>query len=308
MSQYPGDAHTDRSTKALAKALYYNLDAVVLDEADRLLQAKPVATSNLPKYAAPTITAAQELLLSLVRDSSFRSAGRVGTPLSSSLQVVCASATVGRSLRRQLMQILGEPSVDKTAVLVTTDIRAKKSANDRKMSLLPVNLKHSYKLVEDDKSSPPLLRGLSETMDLLVPKPCIIFPGPIGVERTQQFLTLQGFQSVRGLSSLGEASINSATGDCGDWKSTPLYVIKERLGRGLDLPEVKYVIILGVPSNPASYVHLAGRTARNGEIGTAITICEPKDAPKLVALAEAFGLTMSCLELKSSGTNSEMCM
>jgi superfamily II DNA/RNA helicase len=309
LSQYTRDIHADHSTKILAKALHSNLEAVILDEADRLLPTKHVATSKSLKPGTTSmvsISAAHELLISLVMDSSSRPSGHIGAPPSSSLQVVCVSATVGRGLRRQLMQILGAPSVDKAAVLVTADMRTKKSANDRKMSLLPINLKHSYKLVvEDDESSPALLRGLLEAMELLDPKPSIIFPGPFGVEQTQQFLTLQGFQCVRGLYSLREEvssnSVPNTNNNYGvDWTTTPLYVIKERLGRGLDLPEVKYVMMLGVPSNAASYAHLAGRTARNGEIGMAITLCQPKETPKLVTLAESFGLTFSCLERKSS--------
>eukprot|EP00957_Ditylum_brightwellii_P019175 1445534-Ditylum_brightwellii.AAC.1 len=43
-------------------------------------------------------------------------------------QIICASATVGRTLRRQLMTILSTPSLDKTASLITSaqDVRTKK--------------------------------------------------------------------------------------------------------------------------------------------------------------------------------------
>ncbi|KAI8915480.1 P-loop containing nucleoside triphosphate hydrolase protein [Powellomyces hirtus] len=42
--------------------------------------------------------------------------------------------------------------------------------------------------------------------------------------------------------------------------------------RGLDLPDVSHVFILGPPSSPASYVHMAGRAGRYGKPGHAITL------------------------------------
>jgi superfamily II DNA/RNA helicase len=52
------------------------------------------------------------------------------------------------------------------------------------------------------------------------------------------------------------------------------------------------VLLLQVPSSAAGYTHLAGRTGRNGLKGTAISLCRPKEAPKLLAIAETLGLSM----------------
>jgi hypothetical protein len=38
--------------------------------------------------------------------------------------------------------------------------------------------------------------------------------------------------------------------------------------------------------------HLAGRTRRNGLKGTVISLCQPKEAPKLLAIAEILGWSM----------------
>jgi len=69
-------------------------------------------------------------------------------------QIICTSATIGRTMQRQLMQILDAPSADAAATLVTgdTDARVKsKNAERRKSVLLPVGLKHRYCVeVEDD--------------------------------------------------------------------------------------------------------------------------------------------------------------
>ncbi|KAG7343746.1 ATP-dependent RNA helicase YfmL [Nitzschia inconspicua] len=292
----------DPSIPKLAKTLHTNLEAVILDEADRLLQTKPINKNESPipmGRTIPTISSAHDLLQKLVLDSSYRSSYG-GT----SLQVVCASATVGRSLRRQLMDILGEPSMDKAAILVTADLRTKKHVSDRKASLLPDNLQHAFYVVREDSTGScdlpqvsPLLHGLEKATDLLDPLPSIVFPGPVGVEKAKDFLEQQGFQNVRGLADVGSSTVDDDHPTT-DWKlTTPIYVIKERLGRGLDLCHVKYVFLLGVPSNAASYAHLAGRTARqHDQVGTCITVLDPSEAPQLVTVAEKLGFTAKSLE------------
>ncbi|KAI8393851.1 P-loop containing nucleoside triphosphate hydrolase protein [Radiomyces spectabilis] len=46
--------------------------------------------------------------------------------------------------------------------------------------------------------------------------------------------------------------------------TNPLWLATEFTARGLDLPDVSHVFILGRPSSYASYVHMAGRTGRLG--------------------------------------------
>jgi hypothetical protein len=113
---YPRHSGRTDAERAAAAALRSNLRAVVLDEADRLLRTEAVAREAAalaarrvaerrdgpaprrgkgprPAVARPTQT---ELLLRDLPAGALAGA-----------QVVCASATVGRTLRRQLMGILG---------------------------------------------------------------------------------------------------------------------------------------------------------------------------------------------------------
>jgi len=48
--------------------------------------------------------------------------------------------------------------------------------------------------------------------------------------------------------------------------------------RGLDLPDIKYVVNFDMPNNIDEYVHRIGRTGRAGKLGTAITYFTPQDA------------------------------
>ena len=45
------------------------------------------------------------------------------------------------------------------------------------------------------------------------------------------------------------------------------------LARGIDIPEVSYVVNLDVPRDPEDYIHRIGRTGRAGKRGWALTLC-----------------------------------
>ena len=51
--------------------------------------------------------------------------------------------------------------------------------------------------------------------------------------------------------------------------------------RGLDIPQVSYVVNYDMPQNLEEYVHQIGRTARMGREGTAITFITEWDFPML---------------------------
>lgn len=55
-------------------------------------------------------------------------------------------------------------------------------------------------------------------------------------------------------------------------RSTGIYLAHEENARGLDLPGLSHVFIVGLPSSPSSYLHMAGRTGRMGERGEVVTI------------------------------------
>ncbi|KAI9330535.1 P-loop containing nucleoside triphosphate hydrolase protein [Obelidium mucronatum] len=51
-----------------------------------------------------------------------------------------------------------------------------------------------------------------------------------------------------------------------------LMVISEHNARGLDLPDVSHVFLVGPPSSPASYLHMSGRVGRFGKAGKCILV------------------------------------
>mmetsp|Transcript_37320 Transcript_37320/g.42646 ORF Transcript_37320/g.42646 Transcript_37320/m.42646 type:complete len:615 (+) Transcript_37320:110-1954(+) len=286
-----------------ASEISKNLQTIVLDETDKLLKTETIARNLQQQLSGKnsskkklrrknTITSTEKLLNILISRHPDQK-----------LQFICASATVGRILRKQLMKITQSPSTEKTAILVTADVRTKKDAIARKISLLPSTLQHAYILLKDVKQEDNskeeaeennILRNLLETLPKLKPAPTLIFPGRINVLVVQEELRNNGFKDIRGIDTLNlSEEIKPILEEKKDWRSTPIYVIGEKLGRGLDLQGIGYVMLLKVPSSAAGYTHLAGRTGRNGAMGTAITFCQPREAPKLLAIADTLGLSFS---------------
>jgi superfamily II DNA/RNA helicase len=341
----PDDASSfTKEERETSIALLSNLRAIVLDEADRLLRTEAVARETaerkqrkidqqrlaeaadlaLDNYVpAPPPPKKKRLVIArqtqtelLLRD--------LPIPSLDDIQIICASATIGRTMRRQMMQILGAPSADAAAVLITGDEDARvksKDAEKRKSVLLPEKLQHAYRVVADSQSvsedegvstgnaglsvaeqnverrTDATIQAMWETMVMMdVAKPTIIFPGRVGVERVQEELKARGLRDVRTLRNLGGDSHENIYGgaevDVTDWKHVPVFIIGERFARGLDLPEIGNVIILTPPSSAAGYAHMAGRTGRIGREGTAITLVRPKNSEvqRLVAIASTLGL------------------
>ena len=92
-----------------------------------------------------------------------------------------------------------------------------------------------------------------------------------------------------GAQPAGGAAAGGGAGKEGGWEEAEVYVGTERWGRGLDL-RLRYVFVLSPPASTASYVHMAGRTGRQGAEGTCVTLLEHRQAPRLVAFAEALGV------------------
>ena len=57
--------------------------------------------------------------------------------------------------------------------------------------------------------------------------------------------------------------------------------------RGIDIPDVDYVINYDLPENPENYVHRCGRTGRGNRRGQAIAFCSP-DEKKLLEAIEIY--------------------
>jgi superfamily II DNA/RNA helicase len=62
--------------------------------------------------------------------------------------------------------------------------------------------------------------------------------------------------------------------------SRPLLIATDVAARGLDIPDVEYVINYAMPANMEDYVHRIGRTGRAGKHGVAHSFFLPEDRPR----------------------------
>lgn len=66
--------------------------------------------------------------------------------------------------------------------------------------------------------------------------------------------------------------------------------------RGLDIPNVEFVINFDLPADPDDFVHRVGRTARAGKKGDSISIVAEKDITRVLAIEERIKQKLELLE------------
>ena len=243
----------DPESRRRATALRKSLRVVVLDEADQLLESAEVAKveawrREVGQQQGKPLTARQRAALKQRQrppSATELLLRELPVPLPR-LQLICASATVGRSLRRQLQGLLGAPSIDKAAELIAAGDRDVKSADTRRAALMPTTLQHAYHLVGaataeeeeevQEKQEQPtaaadrtanaqvaeastatsdgmqrgaeaaMLAALQDAMARLPPGPSIVFAGRVSVDAIVTALQDRGMTRVRRMQVAHQAS------------------------------------------------------------------------------------------------------
>lgn len=72
----------------------------------------------------------------------------------------------------------------------------------------------------------------------------------------------------------------------------PVLVATDVAARGIDIPDVAYVINYDLPEVPDNYVHRIGRTARAGRTGEAIAFCAPDEMELLLQIEKTMKITV----------------
>lgn len=293
--------------------VFSGLNTIVLDEADRLLKTEVVARGDRAKDC-PTIQLLeliQRMNVSFLPTSSSGSGGGNYNQARSRVRLVCASATVGRTLRRQIMDVTNAISINKAAELIVADDRTSKDDMTRRNSLLPSSIQHVYSLYEEDKT---MVDELMIAMKAFPPAPTLIFPGKMGVIQMVEYLRSEGMRNVNTLRDNkhwkeDDANHQFETPDVStikNWNNTPIYVVGEKFSRGLDIPNISYVFIASPPSSSAAYTHLSGRTGRAGNGGLVITMIQGiKEARRLITLSTNLGVHFSSLSPLTAHTYKE---
>lgn len=262
---------------------------VVLDEADRLLA--PGSGSMLPDI---------NTCLSAL-------------PPSSSRLTLLFTATVTPEVRA--LKDAPRPK-DRLPIFISEitdpeDPSSLTSTNPGSTTLLPSSLSQTYLQVPMTHKD-AFLHVLLSVPSFTNPNPSSSSPGPPSIiiftnrTATADILhrtLLQLSHPVTALhSELAQSQRNRNLSDFRAQKARIL-IATDVASRGLDIPDVRFVINYDVPRNPTDYVHRVGRTARAGREGISVTFVGQRDVALVLAVEEYVGAKME--EWAEEGVNVE---
>ena len=185
-------------------------------------------------------------------------------------QTALFSATIPRTIKRLISRFLRNPS--------WIQVGAEIDAADTIKQIY-------YEVADQDK-----FKGLSELLSYSSKenKALVFCRTQIGVDRLTKRLRNSRFDAK---SIHGGMSQSQRERVIRDYRSgTPRILVATNLAaRGLDIPEISYVINYNMPGNIEEYVHRIGRTGRIGNLGTAITFVGEDDFNMMGLLAKRFG-------------------
>ncbi len=237
-----------------------------------------------------------------------------------SLQVVSASATVDAPIRRGLGLLLGGDGKRGAGNVATASPLHPTSSSLRQRGVggvtMPTTMVHSAYLGREDARLSVLRVALQE----LTPEaPLLVLPNGRSIPRQVDELRKAGFESAIALhealgveSSAGEGdaltagaqdTMLSARRKLADAfaqrAAPPLLVTTEQGARGVDLKGIDCVLLMGLPQRADAYVHVAGRTAREGRRGRAVSlIFSEQDEARLGEFKAELGIKVSSVDLK----------
>ncbi len=109
------------------------------------------------------------------------------------------------------------------------------------------------------------------------------------------------FEGLRAESLVGDANKVDRKNAINNFKNgkAQLLLSTDLAARGLDIPDVDYVINLDLPENAKMYLHRAGRTARAGATGNVITLVDPKELDRLYEFERVLGVKFKQIDVKS---------
>lgn len=83
-----------------------------------------------------------------------------------------------------------------------------------------------------------------------------------------------------------------------------LLIATDVSARGIDIPNVDYVVNYDLPEVAENYVHRVGRTGRGIQKGKAVSFCSTEEKPVLNAIQQYIGKEITVLEIKAKDYDS----
>jgi hypothetical protein len=297
------------TSKPEAMAFLKNVRWLVMDEVDRLLGIKKSKSDKMGKkfHEKPAaVVAAAVARLSLGR-----------------AQVVSASATVGRPLKRELARVLGLPAQDCPRVVRGDDVSASLQEESGSVHLgravsIPDSVEN-YVVESVGSSDGKLLTTAYHVVNALGTKPrrmLLVLTRGFGINTQNAIGALSHFKcepkpqslldaleadgtdrmiemhrQVSGAIGVGESAYFQEKNDAAEAGEGYLLVTGEDTVRGLHLDGLDVVIVVGRPHGPDEYTHIAGRTGRAGRSGKVINIVGAENAASIRSWEKMLGVS-----------------
>jgi ATP-dependent RNA helicase RhlE len=126
-----------------------------------------------------------------------------------------------------------------------------------------------------------------------------------GADKVVRYLKEKGFDStaIHGNKSQGQRQRSL---DMFKKDKINILVATDIAARGLDIDEVSHVVNFDMPNVPESYVHRIGRTARAGNDGIAISLCDSSEVPYLKDIERLIDQKIPREKVMEDGTRKEV--
>jgi superfamily II DNA/RNA helicase len=291
--------------KPAAMEFLQSVQCVVLDEVDRLLNIKKSRAENT--YKKNHEKPAAVLVAAIMRLS-------VGKA-----QIVCASATVGRPLKRELTRVMGLPFKECPRVVVAAhnfEFAQESATTSTRAVTVPRGVQHFVVEAKGGQSDGKLLTAAYLVIQKLdgPRRILLVLNRNFGLSTKNVVGALKHFQCQPtpeclldrlygihkdgrgGTESLMEAH-RQVSGASGGNNSEYLLVANENSVRGLHLDGLDLVIVLGRPNTPDEYVHIAGRTGRAGQSGKVLCVVGTGKAASLQAWESILGIRFQAMDV-----------
>ncbi|KAK9768548.1 hypothetical protein K7432_000757 [Basidiobolus ranarum] len=247
------------------------LNMLVLDEADHMLRLPKRYASNREVYIREKHPKPAEILTDLIFDMN------KGTR-EQKIQFIASSATINRPLRHFL---LTKKWIGDAVFIDATKGTSPPSEIEHHCLLVNPELIRNIEVIPDPKitntryeeaiekvepfpdNDDIMLESVSAACQVENVQSAVIFVRS-GTSISDFILRLEEY----GISAM-ELSQRFLKSKPDEWN---VYVATEHIARGIDIPNLTHVFIVGLPSSPTSYLHMAGRSGRMGKPGKVITL------------------------------------
>jgi superfamily II DNA/RNA helicase len=237
-----------------------HLCAIVVDEADRLLQ-----------------------------DESLQLIQKIVGLAPPARQLIFASATI-EAQTREVLATLSPNAV----VLSPGTAATERLGRESPAGTVNENIQHLY-LICEERDKPDILRKLLHAFD--VPRSIVFVHRNEVAERVAAKLAHHKL-AVADLSAGRDKLDRKHAMDGIRSGAINIMIASDLAARGLDIPAVTHIFNLDVPTMSKAYLHRVGRTGRAGAHGTAISLLTEIEARLVRRYEQELGIVMQCVKVQ----------